>query len=458
MRSSLVRLRRLGAVGGVAAVLAVTACSGGGTSGGGNDSNSGTVTVAVVSNPLITGQMVPLTKSVFEKKYPKIKVKFATYTEGDLRAAIEKNVSTHSNAFNVIMIGPYEAPLFAKNGWLDNLSTQFISKDPAYDAGDLLPPIAKALSYKGGLYAAPFYGESSMLYYRKDLLKAAGITMPQHPTWTQVQSYAAKLNQPGKVAGICLRGLAGWGDNMAALDTVVNTFGGEWFNQKWQPQLTSPAFTKATSFYVNLVRKYGESGAANDSFNQLLTLYGQGKCAMWYDATVAATSIATTYPSVYKQTGYAFAPTQLTKSSGWLWTWSLGIPQGTNSQGAAWKFLSWATSKQYDSLVAQKYGWSAVPPGTRTSLYKNPDYLKAAKAFAGITLASINGTDPNHPTLNPVPYVGVQYVDIPQFESLGLQVGQQIAGAIAGTETVAQALKASQGYASQFTPQQLSGS
>jgi sorbitol/mannitol transport system substrate-binding protein len=347
MSSSLVRLRTLAVAGGVATALAVAACSSGGSSGGNNDS-TGTVTVAVVSNPLITNQMVPLTQSVFEKQYPGIKVKFATYTEGDLRAAIEKDVSTHSNAFNVIMIGPYEAPLFAKNGWLDNLSTKYIAKDPSYDASDLLPPIAKALSYKGGLYAVPFYGESSMVYYRKDLFAKAGLTMPAHPTWTQIQSFAARLNQPGKVAGICLRGLAGWGDNMAALDTVVNTFGGEWFNEKWQPQLTSPAFEKATNFYVNLIRKDGESGASNDSFNQLLTLYGQGKCAMWYDATVAATSIATTFPAMAKQTGYAFAPTDLTKSSGWLWTWSLGIPQGTSNQDAAWKFVSWATSKQYD--------------------------------------------------------------------------------------------------------------
>jgi len=456
MSSSLVRLRTLAVAGGVAVALAVAACSSGGSSGGNNNS-TGTVTVAVVSNPLITSQMVPLTQSVFEKQNPGIKVKFATYTEGDLRAAIEKDVSTHSNAFNVIMIGPYEAPLFAKNGWLENLSTQYIAKDPGYDASDLLPPIAKALSYNGGLYAVPFYGESSMVYYRKDLFKAAGITMPAHPTWTQIQSFAAKLNQPGKVAGVCLRGLAGWGDNMAALDTVVNTFGGQWFDMNWKPQLTSPAFVRATNFYVNLIRKYGESGASNDSFNQLLTLYGQGKCAMWYDATVAATSIATTYPSMAKQTGYAFAPTQVTKSSGWLWTWSLGIPQGVNNRDAAWKFVSWATSKQYDQLVAKKYGWSAVPPGTRTSLYHDPNYLKAASAFAPITLASIDGTDPNHPTLHPVPYVGIQYVDIPQFETLGLQVAQQIAGAIAGSESVSQALKTGQQAASQYTPAELSG-
>jgi sorbitol/mannitol transport system substrate-binding protein len=457
MSLSLFKPRTLAAAGCVAALLAVGACSSGGTSASSN-SNSGTITVAVVSNPLITGQMIPLTTSNFEKKYPGIKVKYATYTEGDLRAAIQKDVSTHSNSFNVIMIGPYETPLFAKDGWLTNLSTQYIAKDPSYDASDLLPSISKALSYKGDLYAVPFYGESSMLYYRKDLFAKAGLTMPAHPTWAQVQGFAAKLNQPGKVAGICLRGLAGWGDNMAALDTVVNTYGGEWFNEKWQPQLTSPAFEAATNFYVNLIRKYGESGASNDSFNQLLTLYGQGKCAMWYDATVAATSIATTYPSMAAQTGYAFAPVDKTKSSGWLWTWSLGIPQGTPNSGAAWKFVSWATSKSYDSLVAGKYGWAAVPPGTRTSLYDNPSYQSAAKAFAGITLASIDGTDPNHPTVNPVPYVGVQYVDIPQFEVLGVQVGQQIAGAIAGTESVSQALKTSQADAATYTPAELSGS
>jgi polyol transport system substrate-binding protein len=447
------KLRVLGAVGCVAAVLAAAACSSGGTSGSG----PGVVTVAVVSNPLITNQMEPLTKSVFEKQYPGITVKFATYTEGDLRAAIEKDVSTHSNAFNVIMIGPYETPLFAKNGWLENLSTQFIAKNPSYDAGDLLPPIAKSLSYNGDLYAVPFYGESSMLYYRKDLFASAGLTMPQHPTWAQVQGFAAKLNKPGQVAGICLRGLAGWGDNMASLDTVVNTFGGQWFDMNWKPQLTSPAFVNATNFYVNLIHRYGESGAANDSFNQLLTLYGQGKCAMWYDATVAATSIAGTYPSIAAKTGYAFAPVNLTKSSGWLWTWALGIPKGTSNEADAWKFVSWATSKAYDQLVASKYGWAAVPPGTRTSLYNTPQYQQAAKAFAGITLASINSTDPLHPTLHPVPYVGIQYVDIPQFESLGVQVAQQIAGAIAGTESVSQALQTSQAAASAYTPAQLSG-
>src|SRR2546430_15669236 len=243
MRNPPVRLRALGAVGCVAALAALAACSSGGSSGNsGSNSNSGTVTVAVVPNPRITGQMIPLTKSNFEKQYPGIKVKFATYTEGDLRAAIEKNVSTHSYAFNVVMIGPYETPLFAKNGWLTNLSKQYIASDPGYGASDLLPPIAKSLSYKGDMYAVAFYGASSMMFYNKTLFQQAGLTIPHNPTWAQIAGFAAKLNQPGKVAGICLRGLAGWGDNMAALDTVVNTFGGQWFDMNWKPQLTSPPF------------------------------------------------------------------------------------------------------------------------------------------------------------------------------------------------------------------------
>src|SRR3984885_1430666 len=399
------RKRRLAAAACAAAVVTAPACSsGGGSSSGsgnaasGSNSSTGTVTVAVVSNPLVTGQMIPLTQSVF-----------------------------------------------AKNSWLVALSKQYLASAPSYDASDLLPAVAKALSYKGDLYSAPFYGESSMLYYNKSLLSAAGVTMPLHPTWAQVQAAAAKVNQPG------------WGDNMAPLDTVINTFGGDWYNTSWQAQLNSPADTAAINFYVNLIKSYGESGASNDSFNQLLTLYGQGKCAMWYDATVAATSIATTYPSVYAQTGYAFAPVDKTTSSGWLWSWSLGIPQGVSDQSAAWTWLSWATSKQYDSLVASKYGWSAVPPGSRTSLYSNASYLKAAAPFANITLQSIDGTDPDHPTLTPVPYVGVQYVDIPQFETLGMTVGQQIAGAIAGTESVSQAISAAQSAASAYTPQELSG-
>jgi sorbitol/mannitol transport system substrate-binding protein len=423
------------------AALGAAACGGGAGGGGGGSSSSKTVTVAVVANPDIT-QMEQLISN-FEKENPGIKVKFDTLPENQERSEIQKDISTNGGLYDVVMISNYETPIWAKNGWLDNLSSKFISSDSSYDASDLLPPIASSLSSNGSLYSVPFYGESSMLYYRTSMLKAAGITMPEHPTWAQVAAAAAKLNKPGKVAGICLRGENGWGENLATLDTVINTYGGSWFNTSWQPQLTSPATEAAVNFYVNLVRKDGEPGASNDGFTELLTLYEQNKCAMWYDSTVAAGSISAV-PTVFKDTSYAFAPTDKTPSSGWLYTWSLGIPKDSSNQANAWKFVSWATSKPYLSLVGQKLGWAQVPPGSRTSTYQNPNYAKAASAFAPITEQSINSVNQAKATVPKVPYVGIQFVDIPQFENLGTQVSNQIAGAIAGSESVSQALSASQ--------------
>jgi sorbitol/mannitol transport system substrate-binding protein len=285
--------------------------------------------------------------------------------------------------------------------------------------------------------------------------------MPLHPTWKQIASFAAKLNDPAKgVAGICLRGENGWGENLAALDTVINTSGGSWFNDSWEPQLTSPADEAATNFYVNLVRKDGEAGASNDGFTECETAYGSGKAAMWYDATVAAGLIATAYPTVSAETGYAYAPTGSPTGapgvpSGWLYTWSLSIPTGVPNVPQTVKYLEWATGKQYIAYSGPKIGWANIDPGTRYSTYALPQYKKAAGAFAGITLASINAANPNHPTdANvAVPYVGVQFVDEPWFINLGTQVSDQISAAIAGTESVSQALKTSQADAIQVVSQ-----
>jgi sorbitol/mannitol transport system substrate-binding protein len=405
--------------------------------------SSVTIKVAVVSN----GNMEELEAltPIFEKQNPGIKIEYDTLPENSERQLVETDVTTHANEFNIVMISNYETPIWAKNGWLTNLSA-YTATDPGYDVGDLVAPLRSALSVGGKLYSVPFYGESSMVYYRTDLFKAAGLTMPTHPTWAQIASFAQKLNDPAKgVAGICLRGESGWGENLAALDTVINTYGGEWFNEKWDPELTSGPDEAATNFYVNLVRKDGEPGASNDGFTECLNDFDAGKAAMWYDATVAAGLISTNAPKTFANTGYAYAPTGPAGiASGWLYTWSLSIPTGTPNAAAAWKYLSWATGPQIIPEQAAKYGWAGVNPGTRTSLYKNPLYKKAAGAFSGITLSSIDAANPDHPTKNPVPYVGVQFVDIPEFIDLGTIVSDQIAAAIAGTESVKAALSNSQ--------------
>ena len=435
----------IGLVGGVVALAVVLVAAAAGSAHVKAHAASVTIKVAVVSN----SNMLDIEKltPAFEKMNPGIKVVYDTLNENNERSLIETDITTHANSFNAVMISNYETPIWAKNGWLVNLTPQ-LSK--SYAVTDLLKPMRNALSYNGGLYGVPFYGESSMVYYRKDLLKAAGLTMPLHPTWLQIETIAKKLNS-ANTAGICLRGLAGWGENMAVLDTVINTAGGSWFNTKWQPQLTSPADEAATNFYVNLIKAAGEPGASNDGFTECEAAYGAGKAAMWYDATVAAGLIATAYPKVSANTGYAYAPTGSPSGasgvpSGWLYTWSLSIPKGVPNVAATVKYLEWATGKGYIAYSGPKIGWANIDPGTRYSTYALPQYKKAAGAFSGITLASINGANPNHPTNSNVkiPYIGVQFVDEPWFINLGTSVATQISAAIAGTETVSQALSTSQ--------------
>ncbi|WP_233095865.1 sugar ABC transporter substrate-binding protein [Alicyclobacillus sp. SO9] len=423
------------------------------TSGGSGNGSGTTITVATVNNPDMK-IMEKLTPNF--TKQTGIKVNFVTLPEDQLRNKVTQDVATKTGKFDVVTVSNYTTPIWAKDKWLSALTPMFnkmsSSAKQKYDLQDILQPIRKSLTAQGQLYALPFYGESSMLYYRKDLFKKAGITMPAHPTWNQIESYAKKLNNPSKnTAGILLRGEQGWGESLASLDTVINTFGGEWFNQKWQAQLTSPATSKAVDFYVNLLKQYGEPGATSSGFTELETDMANGKGAMWYDSTVAAGYLSDKSNSKYaKDIGFAPAPVETTKNGhNWLYTWALGVESASKHKQAAFKFITWATSKQYIKLVGQKEGWSVVPPGTRVSTYKNPNYTKAAP-FAKLVLNAIQSATPNHPTKNPVPYKGVQFVGIPEFQSLGNKVSQNIANAISGKESVAAALKQSQKEANQM--------
>jgi sorbitol/mannitol transport system substrate-binding protein len=444
------RHRRVWPTAAVATALLVAMASSCSNPNGSPSSSSGgaqTITVAVTANPLMT-TIEKLTAGGFEASHPNIKVKFVTYDENTERADVEKDVAAHGGQYDVVMIGPNDIASWAANGWIDSLDSE-VAADSSYDVGDLLPPIKSALSSKGRLYALPFYGESSFMMYNKKIFAADGLTMPADPTWAQIAALADKANNPSaNVAGICLRGLTGWGDNLASLDTVINTMGGAWFDKSWNAQLTSPATEAAVNFYVNLVKKDGEPGAGNDSFNQCLNIFQQGQAAMWYDATVGASTVDASGSPIAGQVGFAPAPVDLTKSSGWLWTWALALESSSKHQSAAEQFMNWATSKQYIEYDASKNGWAAVPPGTRTSTYQNPAYLQAAP-FANLTLQEINSVNIDQPGVAPQPAPGVQYVGIPEFEDFGQQVSAQITAAIDGQESVSQALSTSQTIAQQ---------
>jgi sorbitol/mannitol transport system substrate-binding protein len=427
------------------AALASTASS--------SPAQSKTIRVAIVGNPWME-DIAKLTPSLFTKKTG-IKVRYTILEEGKLREIVTRDVGSGGRQFDVVMIGPYEAPQFGASGLLKSL-TPFAKRDKSYKFNDVIPVVRNALSANGKLYASPFYAESSFVMYRKDVMRAKGVTIPAKPTWNQIAAIARKIDSD-RMAGICLRGKPGWGDLGATFTTVLNTFGGTWWSAKAngkpdKAQVDQPAFREALTFYVNLVKDAGEKDAANASFNECLAQYNDGKVAMWYDATVAASFLEANDSAVKGKNGFALAPVKKTKASGWLWTWALAIPRESPDPATAWKYISWATGPAYIKAAGTKVsgGWAAVPPGTRLSTYRIPQYKAAAKAFAAITLAAMKAAPIKNPGTTKRPGVpGVQYVGIPEFQDVGNQCTEQFSSVIAGRTSIDDALEACQEIASE---------
>ncbi|APZ50493.1 ABC transporter substrate-binding protein [Salipiger abyssi] len=419
------------------ATTALTLCS---TAALAQDSS---ITIATVNN----GDMIRMQGYTDEfTAETGIGVEWVTLEENVLRQRVTTDITTKGGQFDIMTIGMYETPIWGANGWLvplDDLSAE-------YDADDILPAMAGGLSHDGTLYAAPFYGESSMIMYRTDLMEAAGLEMPESPTWEFVREAAiAMTDKDNEIYGVCLRGKAGWGENMAFLTAMSNSFGGRWFDEDWRPQFDTDAWSETLNFYIDLMNEAGPPGASNNGFNENLSLFQQGKCGMWIDATVAASFVTNPEESsVADSVGFALAPnTGLGRNANWLWAWALGIPAGTDQEAEAKQFIEWATSKDYIQLVAENEGWANVPPGARSSLYETPEYQEVP--FAEMTLQSILTADPLNPAVDPVPYVGVQFAAIPEFAGIATQVGQEFSAALAGQTSPEEALENAQAIASE---------
>ncbi|MZR11590.1 extracellular solute-binding protein [Maritimibacter sp. DP07] len=398
-----------------------------------------TITIATVNN----GDMIRMQgyTDLFTEETG-IGVEWVTLEENVLRQRVTTDITTNGGQFDIMTIGMYETPIWGANGWLvplDDLSEE-------YDVDDILPAMRGGLSHDGTLYAAPFYGESSMVMYRTDLMEEAGMEMPKAPTWQFIEEAAAAMNDPeNEVYGICLRGKPGWGEGGAFITVTANSFGARWFDEDWNAQFDQPEWKEALSFFVELMNNYGPPGYATNGFNENLSLFQQGKCGMWIDATVAASFVTNPDDStVADSVGFALAPNAegVEKRANWLWAWALAIPAGTQQEHAAKQFIEWATSKEYIELVAENEGWANVPPGARNSLYENPKYQEVP--FAEMTLESINAADPTDPTVDPVPYVGIQFVAIPEFAGIATEVSQEFAEVYAGQQSVDEALENAQ--------------
>lgn len=395
------------------------------------------LTIATVNNP----DMLRL-KSLsheFERQNPGVKLAWRVLDENSLRTRLMTDLAIADGQFDVMTIGSYEAPLWAERGWL----APFDALPPAYRSDDILAPVRDSLSFRGVLHALPFYAESSMTYYRTDLFRKADVRMPARPSYGDIARLAERLHDPASgVHGLCLRGRPGWGENITLLSTMVNAYGGRWFDDRWRPELDTPPWREATQRYIDLLRRFGPPDAHRNGYPESLALFAGGRCAMWIDATVAAGALFDpAVSSVASVLGFAPAPVERTADgANWLWVWALAVPDSSPNKALARRFVAWATSADYVRLVAERAGWVAVPPGTRQSTYEAPAY-RAAAPFSSFVHEAIASARPQLPGRH---YRGIQWVAMPEFPAIGHAVGAEVARALRGEQGVEAALARAQ--------------
>lgn len=405
-----------------------------------NTEITGTIDVGMVANPQMVALQEMVNAGEFAKYYPNVTVNLTVLPENEIRQTITQDVTTQSGQFDVFTVGPFEVPMWAEQGWLEEVGEE-AAANADYGLDDVFESMKAGLSYEDGLYALPFYGESAMVFYRTDIMEAAGIEVPERPTWQQMAEIAAAVDSE-EVNGACLRGLPGWGQQLAPLGTVINAFGGSWYDMDWNAQLSSEKSAEAIRFYIELLQNYGPVGAEQNGFTENETLFVQGKCGFWYDATSAAELLTdpAINPDGFDKVGFAYGPSAELPTGNWLWSWNFAMAANSDNKEASLAFMEWATSPEYVDALVAKEGWGRAPTGARESTYENPAYLERAGGFAEIVLNSINEANPNEPTAMPVPYTGGQFVRIPEFQQLGNDVSQEFAAAITGQQSIDDAI------------------
>lgn len=392
--------------------------------------------IATVNNPEM--KMMRVLSTQFTVANPDIQLEWREYGEKELRRRILGDLAIGNNRYDIVTLGNFETPLWAAQGWLSPLG----SLAEKLSLEDFFPRVLTGLSDGKKVYALPFYSEGLVTYYRTDLLRQAGLVMPDKPSFGDIERLARRLHNPTQeIYGICLRGQPGWGVNMGLITSWVHAFGGSWFDSHWQPMLTSPPWQQALATYHELLSQYGPPEPQTLGYLENLALFAKGHCAIWIDATVAAGTLFNPEESQVHDNVGLVAPPHAIHPSRWLWSWALAIPSSSEHQSAARRFIDWATSATYLRLAAHQYGWLAVPPGSRRFVYAESDYLRQAP-FAKQVREILEETS-NH-TPEPLPNSDVQFVGIPEYSSIGNRVGTIVALTLTGKLTPQQALSQAQ--------------
>jgi multiple sugar transport system substrate-binding protein len=344
--------------------LGLTACSGG---GGGSDQakESGTVRVTLANHVWTEGIKAAIPE--FEKSSG-LKVELTQLGEDQLSDQYNVKLNAGSDEIDVMMYRPLqEGKAFAKNGYLADL-TKNVSSDSGWDWKDYQEGPVKATTVDGKVVGVPIITEREVLYYRKDLLQAAGLQVPKTMEELEAAAKAIKASSPD-TAGFVAR--TGKSTAVTQFSSFLYSFGGDFMDASGKASVNTDAAKKAYAYYGGLIRNYGPANVSTDmSWPEAMAIFTQGGAAFYTEAdSLYKNATDPAKSKVADKVGFAPLPAGPAGSKPYnIPSWALGLNQNSSNQDNAWKFIQWATSKER-TLAAQKAG----VPGPRTSVWSNPD-------------------------------------------------------------------------------------
>lgn len=331
------------------------------------------------------------------EKLTGIKVVLETYPEDQFRQKSLVELTTGAGTLDVFMSQPPQEGLkYARAGWYEDLkpyTTNPALVDPKYNFADFLPGTINFSTVEGKLVVLPIQMEVEMLFYRKDLFQAAGLSVPK--TLDELEAAAKKLNDPAKgVYGIATRGKKAAAVTM--FSNYLYNFGGDWLDKDRKPTINTPEAVNALTYYGNLLKNYGPPGSVNNHWNEVVALFQQGKVAMFTDASVFYANVEDKEKStVAGKVGYAPFPAGPKGNYYWLSGWGLAMAKSSKVKEASWYFIQWATSPEI-ALKTQSVGKVA---GARKSVWDSAEGKAAFPAdwIAAYVLSNEKATKPDRP-------------------------------------------------------------
>ena len=393
-RHSVVSVAALASVA-LLATGALTACGGSGTPAA--DAGSKTIRVTLANH--VWTDTIKSKLPEFEKATG-LKVELSQYGEDQLSAQYNVKLNAGTSEIDVMMYRPLqEGKLFAKNGYLANLSTD-VKANKTWGWEDFQSGPVGATTYKNNVVGVPIITEQEVLYYRKDLLAKAGLQVPKTMDELQAAAKAIKAQNPG-VAGFVAR--TGKSPAVTQFSSFLYSFGGDFVDANGKSGVASDAAKKAYAFYGGLIHNYGPANVSTDmSWPEAMAIFTQGKAGLYTEADSLYKNATDPVKSKVANTvGFAPMPSGANGSKAYnVPSWALGINAASANQANAWKFIEWATSKDM-TLGIQKAG----VPGARTSVWNDPAGISTypADLAAAIAESTKNGVGHDRPLVIKVP-------------------------------------------------------